>query len=279
MPRLKAKEYRRICDALGITPMFSTEPKDHLIEAAARDLPRVIRNVHVPSHLTFEGSGVQIHPEALGVCRALQIEGHSIMAAAYAILHCIERRFLDYQFRVVPLQNDCGQSPAERFPKEVVQVTRTSPITIPTRRLYVIPTEELDRWWKSSPVPKWDERSAEDVPAKGVGLATAIRAPAPLPDGPTTTLAESRHGGIFRWRGKEYRVTGIKWRVLCVTWINRQISFADLGEEAWDDDTTEPSTIRSCVSRMNGLMLDFRINSPPIWTTSKEVVILEVPAN
>jgi len=62
---------------------------------------------------------------------------------------------------------------------------------------------------------------------------------------------ESKDHGYIRWPGGRFPVTGKKWHLLCCLWGQRKVSFAVVGEEVWDDDTTKPTTIRSQISRLN----------------------------
>ncbi len=91
-------------------------------------------------------------------------------------------------------------------------------------------------------------------------------------DGPVDSLDDSRKHGRFRWKGKEDLVKGKNWQLLCCLWDKDSVAFSEVGEEVWDNDLTNPSTIRSAVVRLNDALANLWPGIDVYWECPSESV-------
>ncbi len=257
---------------LGISSNWRAEPAAHQVNAAAAAMP-IVFNENPPDNyqpLQEMDEGAKAIA-AKRVVTELQSLGHDEAAAAWAVYRFVERGFLKAEMATIRITgvkmhefDSDGPFPSQIGSYNIPQSTGPGPIvgqesesgeTVEHNYLVIWPTDAFRSW----------------AAAHG---AASLSSEA---DGPYQMVGQGEHDGVFRWRGREIVVAGRNWDLLTCIWGHARISFADVGERVWDNDTTPPATIRTQVSRLNDHLASGGV--PDLWKTDREFVIYDPPAN
>ena len=244
------------------------EPATWLMDAAMWDVPDVIEDIERDMYLP-QGNKDGDAVAAKNLIFRLTGKKHTEEAASWAIYRLIESERLGAELATIrfpepaepsssttivgvggdnisitdspslytiPLQSEPGKAVEARLPNGVKRGSTRYEV----QYLVVWATDELWFWWR-------DQRGAfiED---------------------------ESRDVGSLRWPKGQFSISGKNWHLLRCLWGQRKVSFSEVDEKVWGDDTTSTSTIRSQVHRLNDYLADKK--SALCWECDKKHVVL-----
>ena len=263
----RSDKLARFCEELGIAE-GRNEPATRLLDAAMWTVPDVIKEIERDTYLPQGNKGGDA-VAAKKLISQLKGKGHSETVASWAIYMLIGSQHLGAEFATLrfpepaeapsatttvgvgganititeaPLlhtirsSSEPGKTVVAQLPNSVKQGNTHHEV----QYLVVWATDELWFWWR-------DQRGAfiED---------------------------ESRDVGSLRWPKGQFSISGKNWHLLRCLWGQRKVSFSEVDEKVWGDDTTSTSTIRSQVHRLNDYLADKK--SALCWECDKEHVVL-----
>lgn len=236
----------RFREELGIGASRN-EPAAQLVDGAKWAVPDVISDIEKDPYLP-RGSNGSVAVAVSKLVFRLAGEGHSRDAAAWSIYGLIASGRLGAELATI------------RFPEPADPASSSTDVMLGDDIVTVTDTPSLHTISSSSePGAPIEARLPDSVERKGTSGEVQY-----LVVWATDELwfwwrdqrgafieEESKDHGYIRWPEGRFAVKGKNWHLLCTLWGHRKVSFADVGEEVWDDGVTKLTTIRSQISRLN----------------------------
>lgn len=121
------------------------------------------------------------------------------------------------------------------------------------------------------------ERLREEMGAKIQQDAFPVRSPVAENQGTGVVLhddgPDKNRPGTFYWANSLHLIGKRNWQLCTAIWQNSGITFLDVSQEVWGNESTKASTIKSALSRLNAEMANLQI--PLSWVNRSERIYLD----